>query len=110
MSADIHIGELRTRLTLEAPFRTADGGGGAAVTWTTVCELWARVRPVSGGESFALDRTAGTVGHEIVIRHRGGITPQMRFRSGTRVFDIRAAFDPDGRRRWTRCLAQERDL
>lgn len=110
MSADIHIGELRTRLTLEAPSRTADGGGGAAVTWTTVCELWARVRPVSGGESFALDRTAGTVGHEIVIRHRGGITPQMRFRSDTRVFDIRAAFDPDGRRRWTRCLAQERDL
>jgi len=110
VSGDIHIGELRTRLTLEAPSRTGDGGGGAAVTWTNICELWARVRPLSGGESFALDRTAGTVGHEIVVRHRDGITPQMRFRSGTRVFDIRAVFDPDGRRRWTRCLAEERDL
>lgn len=110
MSGDIHIGELRTRLTLEAPSRTGDGGGGAAVTWTNICELWARVRPFSGSESFALDRTAGTVGHEIVVRHRDGITPQMRFRSGTRVFDIRAVFDPDGRRRWTRCLAEERDL
>lgn len=110
MSGDSHIGALRTRLTLEAPSRTGDGGGGAAVTWTSICELWARVRPFSGGESFALDRTAGTVGHEIVVRHRDGITPQMRFRSGTRVFDIRAVFDPDGRRRWTRCLAEERDL
>ena len=109
MSGDIHIGELRTRLMLEAPERAGDDGGGAAVTWTTVCELWARVRAVSGGESFALDRTAGTIGHEIVIRHRAGITPQMRFRSADRVFDIRAAFDPDGQRRWTRCLAEERD-
>jgi head-tail adaptor len=34
----------------------------------------------------------------------------MRFRAGTRVFDIRAAFDPDQRRRWIKCLAEERDL
>ena len=29
MSADTPIGDLRTRLTLEAPSRTGDGGGGA---------------------------------------------------------------------------------
>lgn len=110
MSGDIEIGELRTRLTLEAPSRTGDDGGGATVTWTTIAEVWARVRPTSGGETFDLDRVAGKVSHEIIIRHRAGVAPQMRFRAGTRVFDIRAAFDPDGRRRWTRCLTEERDL
>jgi head-tail adaptor len=31
-------------------------------------------------------------------------------RSGSRVFEIRAAFDPDQRRHWLKCLAEERDL
>jgi SPP1 family predicted phage head-tail adaptor len=110
MSAATPIGELRTRLTLEAPSRTGDGGGGAAVTWSTVAEVWAAVRPTAAGESFDLGRVAGKITHEIVIRHRGGVVPEMRFRAGTRVFDIRAAFDPDARRRWIKCLAEERDL
>ncbi len=110
MSAATHIGDLRTRLTLETASRAADGGGGATVTWSTVATVWAAVTPSGGAESYALDRVAGTVSHDIVIRYRGDVTPAMRFRSGERVFDIRAAFDPDGRRRWTKCLAEERDL
>jgi len=108
MSASTPIGELRTRLTLEAPSRAGDGG--AAVTWSTVAEVWASVRPAAAGESFELDRVAGKITHEIVMRYRSGVVPEMRLRAGTRVFDIRAAFDPDARRRWIKCLAEERDL
>jgi SPP1 family predicted phage head-tail adaptor len=110
MSGEIHIGDLRTRLTLEAPSRTSDGGGGASVTWGTVATVWASVRPTGGGEGYALDRVAGRVTHEIVLRYRAGVTPEMRLRDGTRVFEIRAAFGPDQRRRWLKCLAEERDL
>lgn len=110
MSTQITIGDLRTRLTLEAPSRASDGGGGSSVSWTTVAEVWAAVRPTAGGEDYALDRVAGRISHEIVIRHRTDMRPEMRFKSGTRVFDIRAVFDPDGRGRWTKCLAEERDL
>jgi SPP1 family predicted phage head-tail adaptor len=110
MSAAMHIGELRTRLTLEAPSRAADGGGGASVTWDSVATVWASVRPAAGGESYALDRVAGKVSHEIVLRYRSGVTPEMRLRAGSRVFEIRAAFDPDQRRHWLKCLAEERDL
>ena len=46
----MNIGLLHERLTLETPVRTPDGGGGAIVTWQTVAELWARVRPISGDE------------------------------------------------------------
>lgn len=109
MSA-LSAGDLRTRLTLEAPSRADDGGGGADVTWETVADVWAAVRAVSGHETFDLDRVAGRLSREIVIRFRADVTLQMRFREGTRVYDIRAAFDPDGRRHWLRCLADERDL
>lgn len=110
MSEAIHIGELRERLTFEAPSRVSDGGGGAAVTWTEVAAVWARIRPRSGDESFALDRVAGRLSHEIVIRYRSDVTLAMRFRSGTHVYDIRAAFDPDGRQHWLQCIAEEHDL
>ena len=110
MTMSIAIGELRTRLTLEAANRTDDGGGGADVVWETVAEVWAAVRPIGGGERFKLDRVAGRLSHEIIIRYRSDVKPEMRFRAGTRVFDIRAAFDPDEHRQWLRCLAEERDL
>jgi SPP1 family predicted phage head-tail adaptor len=110
MSGAIHIIDLRTRLTLEAPTRAADGGGGASVTWSTVATVWASVRPTGGGESYTLDRVAGKVSHEILLRYRSGVTPEMRLREGSRVFEIRAAFDPDQRRHWLKCLAEERDL
>jgi SPP1 family predicted phage head-tail adaptor len=110
MSNGAAIGELRTRLTLESPSRADDGGGGAIVTWETVAEVWAAVRPVGGGEGFALDRVAGRLSHAILIRHRDDVTLEMRFREEQRVYDIRSAFDPDGRRHWLKCLAEERDL
>jgi SPP1 family predicted phage head-tail adaptor len=104
------IGELRTRLTLESLSRTDDGGGGAELTWETVAEVWAAVRPLSGEEGFTLDRVGGRLSHEILIRHRADVTLEMRFREAARVYDIRSAFDPDGRRHWLKCLAEERDL
>ncbi len=110
MSESTPIGELRTRLTLEAPSRTDDGGGGADVVWEAVAEVWAAVRPITGVEKFELDRVAGRRSHEIMIRYRADVVAQMRLRQGARVFDIRAAFDPDQRRHWLKILAEERDL
>lgn len=107
---NVTVGELRTRLTLETQVRAGDGGGGAAIAWEPVATVWAAVRPLSGGEGFARDVVSGRLSHEIIIRHRGDVTPGKRFRAGARVYDIRAAFDPDGRRHWLRCLAEERDL
>ena len=93
---------------------------GSAFAWSGRCRtpfaarlaaaVWAAVRATSGAERFELDRVEGKVTHEIVIRYRGDVAPEMRLRAGTRIFDIRAAVDPDARRRWLRCLAEERDL
>lgn len=104
------IGDLRHRMTLQAPARTADGGGGASIVWALVAEVSAALRPATGGESLAADRLSGRVSHEIWIRHRAGVKGEMRFVLGARVFEIRAALDVAERRRWLRCLVEEKDL
>lgn len=109
MSGDPSIGALRSRLTLEQPDRTTDGGGGASVTWTTVATLWAAVRPIGGEERLAADQLAGRITHEITLRTRTGVVPAMRLRDATRIFEIVAVLDSGPRNR-LKCLCQERNL
>ena len=101
------IGAMRHRVVLEAPTRTADGGGGASVAWTTVAELWAAVEPATGTEGVLGEGIAGRISHEVALRYRSDIEPTMRFRLGARVLEIRAVLDVDERRRMLRCLCRE---
>ena len=102
------IGALRDRLTLEAPIRSDDGGGGAVVTWTTIANLWGAVRPITGDERLRADAVTGRVTHQVWIRHRADVTPAMRIRDGARILDIVAVLDC-GRRDRLHCLCEERD-
>lgn len=104
----ITIGKLRHRLRIEAPTRTPDGGGGAAITWSLVAEAWAAFRPATGSESEQHDGLKARVSHEVWIRHRDDVRPDMRFVMGTRVFEILAVIEVDGNARWLRCLTEER--
>jgi len=70
----------------------------------------AAIAPGGGLEGVEAGRLAGRVSHALTLRHRAGVTPAMRFRAGTRVFHILAAFDADERKRWLTCLCEERDL
>jgi SPP1 family predicted phage head-tail adaptor len=104
----VSIGDLRHRLVLEAPLATPDGGGGVTRTWALVAELWGAIRPHAGDETIEADGVTGRVSHEIWIRHRAGVMPEMRFALGARVFEIRAAIDSGERHRFLRCLVEER--
>jgi SPP1 family predicted phage head-tail adaptor len=101
------IGALRERLTLQSPSRADDGGGGAVVTWNTVTELWAAVRPISGDERLRHDAVTARVTHEVWIRHRADVVPTMRFTAGPRILDIVAVLAPDRRHR-LQCLCEEK--
>jgi SPP1 family predicted phage head-tail adaptor len=102
------IGDLRHELVLEEQVRAPTPGGGAALSWAAVATVWAAIRPLAGRETVHADRLEGEVRHEIWIRHREGVGPAMRLRSGARVLDITAVLDPDGRGRWLKVLAIER--
>jgi SPP1 family predicted phage head-tail adaptor len=103
------IGALRDLLVLEQAVRTGDGGGGATVVWETVAEIWAAVANLSGDERLGADQVAGRITHAVRIRYRTGVVPAMRFRHGTRVFDIVAVLEEQRRAR-LKCLCEERYL
>lgn len=103
----VSIGSLRHRVVLEAPVRVGDGGGGAHLTWSLVAELWASVSPAAGSEGVVAEGPAGRISHEIVLRFRDDVSPKMRIRLGSRVFEIVAALDIDERHRMLRCLCRE---
>ena len=102
------IADLKHRLVVEAQSRVGDGGGGAVATWTPLAEVWGAIRPSGGAERVEGDGNTGRVTHTVIIRWRRDVTPAMRLREGTRVFDVRAAFDPADDRRWLVCLCEER--
>lgn len=101
-------GALNTRVVLEAPQATPDGAGGEAIAWITVALLWAELTPMGGGENFVFERADPSIRWRVRIRFRDDVRPDMRFAIGQRVLEIRAAFDPDGRRAFLECLAEER--
>jgi len=102
--------DLRHRLTLEELQRAGDEGGGFTESWVEVAELWADLRPIGGGEGVEADRLAGRVTHEVSLRYRPGVQPAMRFRKGARLFHIVTVINVDERKRWLKCLCEEREL
>ncbi|MEJ2124533.1 MAG: phage head closure protein [Alphaproteobacteria bacterium] len=107
--ANFPIGRLSHRLTLESPVRTPDGGGGCAITWEAIADMWAAVETPAGSERVEGGRLSGTAKTRITIRNRDDVTPAMRFRTGAQVFEIIAVRDVDGRRRYLVCDCERRD-
>jgi SPP1 family predicted phage head-tail adaptor len=101
------VGAMRQRLVLEAPVEVADALGGAAISYQAIATLWGEVIAKSGRETNVGERLEGAVETQIRIRFRAGVDARMRFRAGQRIFAIRAAFDADGRRKFTTCFVDE---
>jgi SPP1 family predicted phage head-tail adaptor len=104
------IGGLRRRLTLQEEGRVADGGGGFTLVWQNVAAnptVWGRIVPLSGREVLQAGQLQTPVSHRILIRYRPDVTGAMRLVLGTRVFNIRAAVNVDGRDRWLELMCEE---
>jgi len=93
------IGQMRERVTLQAPVRTPDGAGGGDVTWTESATVWAKVEERGGDERAAGERLAAEARFRVTIRYRSGVTAEMRALWNGRALDIASLRDPDGRKR-----------
>lgn len=102
----MRAGTLGARLQLQAPQRAADGAGGAVVSWVSEAELWGDIRPLSGRERSGAGGRISDVTHDITIRHRSGVLPELRLVHGSRVFQILAVLE-DGRGRQMVCHCRE---
>jgi SPP1 family predicted phage head-tail adaptor len=101
------IGARGRRFVLEMPHEVPDGFGGVLRSFTPGPQLWGAIEMLSGDERVRADRPEQAVTHRVTLRYRSGITGAMRLASGLRRFAIRAASDPDGRRRELVCLVEE---
>jgi SPP1 family predicted phage head-tail adaptor len=103
----ISIGHLRHRLTLEAPQETADGLGGVTRTWSTLVQVWAAIEPLSGGDAVVAGKRVARLTHRVVMRKRGDVSLNHRFRLGARSFAIRTLRDAAEDGRFLECLVEE---
>ena len=101
-------GDLSHEVMLESQLRQPGPGGGATLSWQPLGLLWAEIRARTGHESLIDGRVTSRVSHEVWIRHGVEVRPEMRFVEGSRVLLVLAALDVDGRRRWLKCLCEER--
>ncbi len=107
---NMRAGALRHRVILESMTKLDDGGGGVSVIWEQVAPLWVAIKPLSGRERLAAGQYASRLSHEITLRYRTLALPEMRFRKGSRIFEITAVINVDEKSQWLRALCAEREL
>jgi SPP1 family predicted phage head-tail adaptor len=101
------IGELRQRMSLEAPVDTAQDSGSLARSYMSIGELWAKLTPLSGDAQFIAGRQEQAIEWLAQIRWRSDVTSEMRLVAGARRLRVKSAYDPDGRRRFLICRCEE---
>lgn len=92
-------GLLRQRLTIQQPSMAQDSYGQTLNTWTDVATVWGEIVPISGREMVIANAMQDSKTHSITIRYISGITPKMRIKYGTRLFDIQSVLDENERHR-----------
>lgn len=103
---------LNRRLVLESVTRNSDGAGGFVESWAALGELWAQIRPRSGGERDREDVGVSRLDVRVTVRAApvgSSKRPDagQRFREGARIFRILAVTEPDVSGRYLTCLARE---
>lgn len=100
------IGSLRHRVTLQRRVETLDSGGGVALTWLSIADLWAEVIPLDGGERLQDMRLADRQTYRVRLRHRDDVTPKERFLFMEQIMNIRHVTDVSERGRWLECRCE----
>jgi head-tail adaptor len=103
------IGQMRRALRLEVAADTPDDVGGVTRSWLDLGPVWAALERLGAGsaERDQADRREFATSYRVTMRWRGDITGNHRLREGARIFAIRSAADPDGRRRRLVCTVEE---
>lgn len=95
---------------LAAP-EVLDDLGSPVETWETLTTCPAYIEPLVGRELFAAQQTQATADHRIWLRYdteTAQLTPVMRIRYGTRLFDIQAIQNTGSRNAELQVIAKER--
>lgn len=100
-------GELRNLITIQKPARAQDSSGSTAETWSTLCTVWAAIRPLKGREYYAANQAQMEITTEITIRYRSDVSAEHRIIFGNRTFEIKTVVNIDERNHWLVMMCEE---
>ena len=101
------IGNLRYKVDLQGPTRTADGAGGYTEAFTTKAQLYADIRPQNALESYRQGQLQEKVTHKITIRYRSDINASYKIVYESRTFHIKGIKNMRERDRFLELLCEE---
>jgi SPP1 family predicted phage head-tail adaptor len=103
----VKIGKLRHRITVEETTETQEADGSVIENWSAFATAQGSIEPISGREYFAAQTTQAEVTHRISLRYLTGVTPKMRVKYGSRIFDILSVINVDERNRELQLMCRE---
>lgn len=103
----MRAGELRHQIQIQAPSKTRNAYGEEISSWVTVATVWSKISPLQGREYYEAQKINAEATHEIKIRYRAGLRPDMRFLYGRRIFPIESIKNTDERNIELICLCTE---
>ncbi|WP_163371072.1 phage head closure protein [Endozoicomonas acroporae] len=84
----MRAGRLRHRIHFQTKSQVRDKFNAEKEEWTDHLTLWSEIKSGSSKEFLAAQQVKSTLSHEVAIRYRAGISPDMRIRFGSRHFNI----------------------
>lgn len=106
------IGQMRHRVAIANPTRTADGDGGYTDTWVAAdpSPVWARidVATASNIERLVGNTIEAPISHIVTMRWHDGVTTRSRLTYDGRAFNVRGLQNIQERDRWLVLACEER--
>lgn len=84
----IAAGEFDQRITFQQKSVTKNGLGEEVVTWSDVATVWAKVMPLRGNAFFAANQQQHVIDARFLIRHRPGLSTDMRLQWKSAPYDV----------------------
>lgn len=94
----MRAGELDRLITIEQVTESRDAVGGTVLTWSTLAQVRAKVKPIAGREYYSADRINAQIDALFTIYFRSDVTEKMRISYDSKYWDIQRITEI-GRRR-----------
>lgn len=103
----MRAGQLRHRVILQTLTPGQDSYGDQTESWGDTATVWAAIEPLRGKEYYDAQQINAEITIRIRIRYRSGVTPVMRVKQGSRIWDIKAVIHPEERKQELELLCVE---
>src|SRR4051812_40858822 len=90
-------GQLRHRVTIQRPVRSTNDIGESTLSWLSVCEVAAFVKPTSAREQIRNSQADHTITHVVTLRYTPVLSADCRLVFNDRNLNISSVINVDER-------------